>query len=219
MELDSDNDLDNGNLDEIEALIIDVPSLPSVALNNENSEAFFTLLGFVKKAEEMATTFTNKLFSHSFFTISKISPNATYNNTIDSDCFTYIATDQYLSDKFYRIMINTNASKHSTVSYGQYIAYIKDIKNTTIDISKADAIYVQFDIDSISSIGSVFIQTPITYIKFHIIKANTPFLLCLVDINCLGVYFNNIDNLLVIKNIRIWIICHFDHLFYYRKAV
>lgn len=37
------------------------------------------------------------------------------------------------------------------------MAYIKDIKNTAIDIAKVDAIYIQFGIGSISSIGSVII--------------------------------------------------------------
>lgn len=87
-----DNDLDDGDLDEMEALIIDVPSPPSTALNNENSEVFFNLLGLVEKAEKMATAFANKSFSHSLFTIGKVSPNTTC-NTIDSDLFAYITTN------------------------------------------------------------------------------------------------------------------------------
>ena len=212
MESGSDNDLDDGDLDEMEALIIDVPSPPSATLIDENSEAFFTSLGLVEKAEEMATTLADRSFSHSLFTIGKVSPNATC-NTIDSDPFAYIATDRYSSDKFYGIMIDTGASKHSTAGYGQYMAYTRDIKDTTIDISKADAIHVQFGIGSISSMGSVIIQTPIGHIEFHIVKADTPFLLCLADMDRLGVYFNNIDNSLVMKSTRIPVIRRFDHPF------
>ena len=54
-------------------------------------------------------------------------------------------------------MIDTGASKHSTAGYGQFMAYIRDIKYMTINISKAGAIHVQFGIGSILSIGSVFI--------------------------------------------------------------
>lgn len=93
------------------------------------------------------------------------------------------------------------------------MAYIKDIKYTTIDISKAYAIYIQFGISSISFIRSILIQTPIRHIKFHIIKVDIPFLLCFVDIDWLGSYFNNIDNSPVMKSILILIIRHFDHLF------
>ena len=42
---------------------------------------------------------------------------------------------------------------------------------------------VQFGIGSTSSISSIKIATPIDIVEFHVIKVNTPFLLCLVDID------------------------------------
>lgn len=39
-------------------------------------------------------------------------------------------------------MIDITASKHSIVSYEQFMAYTKDIKYTIIDISKISIIYV-----------------------------------------------------------------------------
>lgn len=60
---------------------------------------------------------------------------------ININFFAHIATNQYLFNKFYKIMIDTGVSKHSIASYKQFIAYIKDIKYTIIDISKASAIY------------------------------------------------------------------------------
>ena len=60
---------------------------------------------------------------------------------------------------------------------------------------------------------SILIQTPIGHIKFHIVKADTLFLLCLTDMDWLGVYFNNINNLLVMKSKRIPVIRQFDHPF------
>lgn len=212
MESGLDNDLDNKDLDEIEVLIIDILSPPSTILNNENSEAFFTLLSLVKKAEKMAAALANRLFSHFLFTIDKVFPNATC-NIIDSGLFAYIITNGYLSDKFYGIIIDINVSKYSIPGYRQYITYTKDIKDMTINISKADAIHIQFDIGSISSIRFVLIQIPIGHIKFHIVKTATFFLLCLANMNYLGIYFNNIDNLLVIKSIHIPIIRCFDQSF------
>ena len=131
----------------MEALLIDISSIPSIVLNNKNSKAFFTSLGLVEKAKEMATNLANRSFSHSLTTIGEISlyyinsANAAY-KLIDINLFAYIAIDWYLFDKFYRIMIDTGASQHSTAGYGQLIAYTKDIKYTTIDISKASAIHV-----------------------------------------------------------------------------
>lgn len=110
-------------------------------------------------------------------------------------------------------MIDTSASQHFTVGYRQCMAYTRDIKNTTINITKAGAIHIHFGIGHISSIGSVIIQTFIRHIKFHIVQADTSFLFCLADINWLGIYFNNIDNSLVMKSIHIPVIRRFDHPF------
>lgn len=104
-------------------------------------------------------------------------------DTIDTYPFAYIANDRYSSNKFYGIMINTDTSKHSTTGYGQYLAYTRDIKDTAIDIEKVDAIHVKFGISSISSMGSVIVQTPIGHIKFYKVKADTLFLLCLADMD------------------------------------
>ena len=125
----------------MEALIINVLSSSSTNFNNENSKAYFILLGLVKKVEEMATALTNGSFNHSLFTIGKVSPNSTC-NIINLNFFIYITTYKYLSDKFYRIMIDNNATKHFIADYGQYMAYISDIKDTTIDISQAGVIHI-----------------------------------------------------------------------------
>jgi hypothetical protein len=93
-------------------------------------------------------------------------------------------------------MINTGASKKSTAGYGQYLAY-KKVYNVTIDTIKAGAINVQFGIGSTPSIGSITINTPIGRIEFHIVEADTPFLLYLTDMDLLGVFYNNLTNILV----------------------
>lgn len=115
--------MDNENFNEIKILIIDILSSPSATFDNENSETFFTSLGFVEKAEKMAINLANKSFSHFLFTIGNVLPN--YMNSayaicdsIDTNLFTYIAINQYLSDKVYEIIINTSISKHSIGSYG-----------------------------------------------------------------------------------------------------
>lgn len=93
------------------------------------------------------------------------------------------------------------------------MAHTKNMKDTTIDISKAGVIHIQFDIGSISSVESGFIQTFIKHIKFYIVKANIPSFFYFADIDRLSFYFNNIDNLLVMKSTRISDICCFDHPF------
>lgn len=131
----------------METLLIDILSPPFTVFNNENFEVFFTLLGLVKKAEEIATNLANRLFSYSFITIGNISSN--YINSANTACdiintnlFAYIAPNRYLSDKFYKIMIDTSASKYSITGYKQFMTYRKDIKYMTIDIFKAVAIRI-----------------------------------------------------------------------------
>ena len=45
------------------------------------------------------------------------------------------------------------------------------------------AVNVQFGIGSTVSIGSVTVKTLIGLVDFYVVKADTPFLLCLADID------------------------------------
>ena len=95
-------------------------------------------------------------------------------------------------------MIDISAFKKSTVSYGQYLAYKNTTAdNTDIDTTQIGAVNVQFGIGSAASIGSVIVKTPIGPVDFHVVKADTPFLLCLIDIDKLQVYYNNVIDALI----------------------
>ena len=95
-------------------------------------------------------------------------------------------------------MIDTGASKKSTAGYGQYLAYKSTTTNNTdIDTAQTGAVNVQFGIGSTASIGSVTVKTPIGPVDFHIVKADTPFLLCLADMDRLRVYYNNVTDTLI----------------------
>lgn len=109
-------------------------------------------------------------------------------------------------------MINTEASKMSTAGYGQYLAYRKSIP-VDINNTHAEAVTVQFGIGSTASIGSITVDTPVGIVKFHIVEADTPFLLCLMDMNNLQVYYNNITNTLVTPSVTLPITRRFGHLF------
>ena len=54
------------------------------------------------------------------------------------------------------------------------------------------AINIQFSISLTALIRSVAVKTLIGLVDFYIVKADTPFLLYLADINRLQVYYNNI---------------------------
>src|SRR6266704_2518089 len=95
-------------------------------------------------------------------------------------------------------MIDTGALKKSTVGYRQYLAYKATINdNMDIDITQTGAVNVQFGIGLTALIGSVAVKTLIGLIDFHVVKADTPFLLCLVDMDRLQVYYNNVTDTLI----------------------
>ena len=103
-------------------------------------------------------------------------------------------------------MIDTKALKRSTVGYRQYLIY-KKTYNTVINTSEAGAINVQFSISSIPSISSITVNTLVGNIKFHIVKADTPFLLYFADIDILKVYYNNLKNVLVTPTKSVPVVC------------
>lgn len=89
--------------------------------------------------------------------------------------FAYIITNWYISNKFFVIRIDTNASIYFMLRYGQFFAYQKHKPNTSIDNSIKEAINIQFSICFILFIGFVIINTPIDNIEFHVIQINTLF--------------------------------------------
>jgi len=56
---------------------------------------------------------------------------------------------------------------------------------------------IRFSKGIIISLGTIKVQTPLGYITFYIIPANTPFLFYIRDMDKLGVKLNNLKNMLV----------------------
>lgn len=134
-------------------------------------------------------------------------------NRHKSDPFTYISKERYKSDEFYGIMINTIASKQLTAGYEQYLADKKNVISIQVNKEKSGAVNVQFDIGPTSFIGSLLLDIPIRIIEFHVVEADTPFLLCLEDMNKLNVYFNNLENILITSTKSVPIVYCFGHPF------
>jgi hypothetical protein len=240
-ELESDKNDQNTNselIKEIKALMIDFSSFLSLFEKNENAETFIIIFESMKNLESMTTDLVNRSFNHylidfhtsmndqslsndqisDHFQISLkneflIIVHTDMKNT-NSDSFAYVMIfDRYISEKFYEMMIDSNASTKSTAEYEQYLTFNK--MNFTIDLnlSRTEAVNVQFDIESASSIRSLIIDISFEIVKFHVIKADTSSLLSLADMNRLKVYFNNVENTLnmIIQNRKLSIIRRFDH--------
>jgi len=189
----------------------------SFAHNDQDntSESFLTTFRTVTDAQALSTTadLANRSFAHA---ISPVKPLCgPVNPPPEQDPFVYSnnTTSRYTSEKFYGIMIDTRASKRSTAGWGQYQAYQKTHNNATINTMTAGAINVQFGIGSTSSVGSITINTPVGNIEFHVVKADTPFLLCLADMDTLRVYYNNVTDMLITPSGKLPITRRFGHPF------
>jgi hypothetical protein len=86
---------------------------------------------------------------------------------------------------FLGIVVDIRASKKSTASYSQFQAlqWSSPAMELELDTSTKGQVTVQFGIRSTSSIGTTNVHTPIGEVQFHIVDANTPFLLCLEDMD------------------------------------
>jgi hypothetical protein len=225
-----ENDYDTDLIDEMKTLIVDLSILSLISNNLSNVETFITSFDLVENAnaEIMITNLANRLLSH--FLINNLHINMNDQTSDDLqislrmihfsdlvyicikniDFFTYMIIDRYTFAVFYEIMIDSRVSIRSIVDYEQYLAFIK---NTFIDLNriKTSTVNVQFEIESISSFESLTIDISFELMKFHVIKADTSFLLSLADMNRLKVYFNNVENLLIDKIKISSVIRRFDH--------
>src|SRR3984957_8993352 len=100
------------------------------------------------------------------------------------DLFAYITIKRYTPKEFYSVIINIGTSKKSTIGYRQYLAYKTTTSNNiNIDITQTGAVNVQFGISLTTLIRLVAVKTLISLVNFHIVKVDTPFLLCFADID------------------------------------
>ncbi|KHJ34719.1 hypothetical protein EV44_g3150 [Erysiphe necator] len=110
-------------------------------------------------------------------------------------------------------MIDTGATATSTAGYNQYLAYNK-LSNVNLDISTAGQASVRFGIGSAVSIGLVMVHMPLGLVEFHVIKVDTPFPMSIADLDRLGAYYNNVNDILVTKTSEsLPVIRHFGHSF------
>lgn len=177
------NDSDDDDLDhQMDDLNID-----------DRNDSLFTSFGTAAGAEALTIRLADNSFEHAITASTLVTD-------VPTDPFQYTTSPgRYTEDRFYGVVVDTGASKYSTAGYGQYLA-CKRLYQTNVDTSKAGAVNVQFGIGSASSIGSFVLKTPIGGVEFHIVHADTPLLLSLSDMDRLGVYLNNLKNILVLKS-------------------
>jgi hypothetical protein len=142
-----------------------------------------------------------KTFKHKF--ISK-------NNTIVfvvSILYIYIVfiASRYDDREFKNILIDHDVADFSSKNIEQF-TILQQINKTILSLNKNNIISFKFDIDEIFFIDTIHLNTSINVITFHIVFVHISCLLCLVDINRLRFYFNNLINMFIKKQSSIKIL-------------
>lgn len=119
---------------------------------------------------------------------------------------------RYGAGHFFGILVDTGASFVSSTGYNQFLALSK-VQNISIDQSKANDARFKFGIGITESMGTVTIDCPIGTYTFHVVNADTPFLLSLTDLDNSGYFFNNQSNLLVKGDKKVPVIRMYGHAF------
>jgi hypothetical protein len=109
----------------------------------------------------------------------------------------FVFYSKYDGNIFQGIMPNTGAAGIFIAGEPQVKALQLKFPNVTMDSSIAGH-RVKFGNNPESTfLGTVAVETPFGTIRFAVMLTNTPFLLCLANMDRCGVYFNNINNTLV----------------------
>jgi hypothetical protein len=197
---DSDDEDAIQYFDDLSSIPDDLSSISSMIddaklIEFESDELFLTSFDSINSAEFVLITslLADKTFEHRL--ISKNTTNALINEPFD---FTFVTESRYDDREFKGILMNCDAARRSTTEIEQFTALQRLNDSIQLDKSIVES-KIQFGIDSISILSTIKLSISLKQLIFHIIEINTSFLLCLVDLNRLEVYFNNLTNELMQK--------------------
>ena len=127
--------------------------------------------------------------------------------------YNVIFESRYESTEFKNIFIDTNAAIRSNAEFDQYETLKRFDDSIKIDHSTIESVDFIFEMNITSSIESINLHTSMKSVIFHIMIANTFFLLCLIDMNKMKTFFNNITNQLIQSKRILSVICRYGHVF------
>lgn len=111
------------------------------------------------------------------------------------------------------MLIDSGAAAKSTDEIGQFKALQRVDDLVHLDVSIAKLVSFTFGIGSTVSLESINFITFLRSITFYIVSINTSFLLCLVDMDRLRMFFNNVTNQLIQSNQVHFVIRRYGHAF------
>lgn len=175
------------------------------------SELFTTYFGTFQNTDFLATTnlLADKVFQHRITSKDKtIAPTEPKPYS-----FNAATSSRYNNSEFKGLLIDSGAATRSTAGIGQFEALQTIDSSVKLDRNAAQSSSFIFGIRKTLSIGTVNLDTPMRQVVFYIVQADTPFLLCLADMDKLGAYLNNITNKLVQSDKTHLVIRRYGHAF------
>lgn len=143
---------------------------------------------------KVISTLLNQAAYHA---ITKHDPFNTISTSLDEDIHSiFTFNSRYSSETFQGIMPDTGASGISTAGYPQYLALQKLNPKVQLDETTRGR-EIKFGKGIASTKGTIQVPTPLGIITFHVVAADTPFLLCIQDMDRVGAYFQNLENIIV----------------------
>jgi hypothetical protein len=174
----------------------------------DNAETFLTTIGAID-GKAAYQKLANQATLHA---VTKALPiQDKININIQGEAI-YRPARRYGDNHFYGLMIDTGAAHNSSAGYNQYLALRRE-QNVNINTDNAGSARFKFGIGDALSKGTVAVQSPIGVVEFHNVDADTPFLLCLRDLDQAGFYFNNLTNRLVSSNKQVPVTRLYGHPF------
>lgn len=159
--------------------------------NIQSSSSYLTAFGTIPEGRILTNELSSNALHHA---LTKWIPKD------QEDPFTLTVSTKkprYNNERFHGVMIDTGAARFSTTGYGQYTAFKNTFNSRDMDTSRAGDVIVHFGIGTAKSLGACTIETPVGTVTFHVMQTDTPFLLSLADMDRLGIFLNNIKNVVV----------------------
>ncbi len=136
----------------------------------------------------MAAHLSNKSFMHLLTAQDTLPLN-------EGSTAQHFVLDWYAETVFQCIIPDTGAAKVSTAGKSQFKALQHEMPESELDTTRANEATISFGRGiPLSSIGRVQVLISIGTANFHVVDTPTPFLLCLKNMDTLGIYLNNITN-------------------------
>jgi hypothetical protein len=184
-------------------LIIDIDiSIDNISITDfvikkidSESKTYFIVVDSIDDSKTIAAIiimFADKTFKHKLISMNSI----TFSANLISYNYNVFIVSRYDDREFKDILIDHDAADYSFENIEQF-TILQRINKTFLILNKKRIIFFKFDIDEIFSIDTINLKISVDVITFHIVLVHTSFLLCLVDMNRLRFYFNNLTNMLI----------------------